>query len=766
MNRERGKLTYAKNGDLGVVRLPEVEKFYWRGYPMDLKTLRDIQKEHNYTDKNLILNGRDFSKSFEVMRAEIEARIGIKPIKEFGTNYAEHYHSGESAIAKLLNEKQGQVAGAFWCKELGDIDLVWGEVTGSGKEAKGWGLAKIIEKHLNAGDFKAFGEGETGLINAISEIIQDGKVVTQNGVDSIVLRKNGQEYRVGISKGWDNVGENKWIITSYKNNKYKESAETSYHDTFTSKEPLENPVSTIIPQSLDTLPPPAQNLIKKLLYQIHSLEKSPSFREHDKIIAEIKKSNDTTMLATLLKIFDERYPSAKDHYLLSGLRESIQNTLNKLSNPHIAKVLQAFTEKHPNPRNQAQAVKELYHRYGEESLKELFDKVLSAAGDVKFSIRQTYANANGKYFADKHLITLNRRWALDIEPQRLAQTLLHELIHATIARAQYHRFSPQAYPELAHKLTPAQKAAVQEIDDLYILAFKTHQAQKRAKTLADDEQEFYGFTNSKEFVAELANPKFRSYLEKQNIFKRVLEAIVKFFTGGEGEQTNILKALQESYEKYLDNFGESSESFFGKKEGGASPSESRTLFDKADSSESFSYTTGKAKGIAELRKDLKQALEPSLNKEIVNKEQGLSGVITTDEVKKIMSKKAVDKSIVNGFTRDEHIEVAKHIEKLFTESKLLRSHKDYKENPNILQVHRFVKDIEVNGKEANALITLFEKMQGKNKIYTIELESLESTPLSTQAKSAGAAVKAQSAAATPTEAAPIAKTDGESIAHK
>lgn len=122
-----------------------------------------------------------------------------------------------------------------------------------------------------------------------------------------------------------------------------------------------------------------------------------------------------------------------------------------------------------------------------------------------------------------------------------------------------------------------------------------------------------------------------------------------------------------------------------------------------------------------------------------------------------MSKKAVAKSVANGFGRDEHIEVAKHIEKLFTESKLLRSHKDYKENPNILQVHRFIKDIEVNGKEANALITLFEKMQGKNKIYTIELESLESTPLSTQAKSAGAAVKAQSAAATPTEAAPIAK---------
>lgn len=212
------------------------------------------------SEKEIKEQAQKASIDIDISRSYFEKALNITPIKEFGANYAEHYHSGQTAIQKLLAEAQahkqsgakgeykGQVAGAFYRKELGDIDLVWGEVTGSGKEAKGWGLAKIIEKHLNAGDFKAFGEGQQGLINAINQIIQDGKVVTQNGVDSIVLRKNGEEYRVGISKGWDNVGENKWIITSYKNNKYKESAETSYHDTFTSKEPLENPVSSIIPQ--------------------------------------------------------------------------------------------------------------------------------------------------------------------------------------------------------------------------------------------------------------------------------------------------------------------------------------------------------------------------------------------------------------------------------------------------------------------------------------------------------------------------------------
>ncbi|MDY5822008.1 MAG: hypothetical protein SPJ83_04325, partial [Helicobacter sp.] len=232
MNRERGKLTYAKNGDLGVVRLPEVEKFYRRGYPMDLKVLRDIQKEHNYTDKNLILNGRDFSKSFEVMRAEIEARIGIKPIKEFGTNYAEHYHSGETAIAKLINEAQahkesgakgeykGQVAGAFYRKELGDIDLVWGgggEVTDTLKR-KGYGLAHILDKRKSEFIGQGLSEAEAEakameLINNIPNIISKGKIIRD---EKGRLRIELDNQILGIKDNWHGTPTNKWIITTYE----------------------------------------------------------------------------------------------------------------------------------------------------------------------------------------------------------------------------------------------------------------------------------------------------------------------------------------------------------------------------------------------------------------------------------------------------------------------------------------------------------------------------------------------------------------------
>ena len=309
MNRERGKLTYAKNGDLGVVRLPEVEKFYRRGYPMDLKMLRDIQKEHNYTDKNLILNGRDFSKSFEVMRAEIEARIGINPIKEFGTNYAEHYHSGETAIQKLISEAQahkesgakgeykGQVAGAFHRKELGDIDLVWGNDK--------IGLQKIVEKHLK--DFADFAGNNPyeKMSNAINEIVENGKLLTENGVNTLWYKNGDEYYLVGISKGFNKKGDNNWVITSYKKDNitdlqkekvdklFSSDAEVlSAQGKFNELETLNSTTSNIIPQT-------PQEIIKQAKASGKSVAETKELIQKNK---ELQKHNNTESTPPLLII--------------------------------------------------------------------------------------------------------------------------------------------------------------------------------------------------------------------------------------------------------------------------------------------------------------------------------------------------------------------------------------------------------------------------------------------------------------------------------
>ena len=97
------------------------------------------------------------------LREKIQTALDIRPIAEFGKNYAEYFRDGQRGIAKLLAEAKdyearkeagkltqaeieqgaykGQVAGAFYKEGLGDIDLVWGK-TFTNKKAKlmalGW----------------------------------------------------------------------------------------------------------------------------------------------------------------------------------------------------------------------------------------------------------------------------------------------------------------------------------------------------------------------------------------------------------------------------------------------------------------------------------------------------------------------------------------------------------------------------------------------------------------------------------------------------
>ena len=179
------------------------------------KISSDLELAKNY---NEYLKGDEHTKDIldeiSQTRQLLEQELNIKPIKEFGTNYAEFYHDGANAIKKLLTEKQGQVAGAFERQELGDIDLVWGEVD---KKLNGYGLSKIEAKHLN--DFTNFnGANPTEkMINGIAEIIEKGEIkIDNNGRTTIVYNKNDKVYKIGLKQNWQgNPTENKWIVTAY-----------------------------------------------------------------------------------------------------------------------------------------------------------------------------------------------------------------------------------------------------------------------------------------------------------------------------------------------------------------------------------------------------------------------------------------------------------------------------------------------------------------------------------------------------------------------
>ncbi|MFB1289178.1 DUF3519 domain-containing protein [Helicobacter pylori] len=152
----------------------------------------------------------------EQANAEKLAKLqhAITPLKQFGKNYAEFVLRPKEALEKLLQEKNGQVAGAAFRDDLGGIDFVWGK---DGKD--GYGLAHILEKRekqytrlgLNAEQIK---ERTDELLKSIPEIIENGTLFKDDlGRVSVGLNN----IRVGLKNTWDNNNlNNHFVVTSYE----------------------------------------------------------------------------------------------------------------------------------------------------------------------------------------------------------------------------------------------------------------------------------------------------------------------------------------------------------------------------------------------------------------------------------------------------------------------------------------------------------------------------------------------------------------------
>lgn len=69
---------------------------------------------------------------------------------------------GQAAVDKLMQEKQGHVKGAFTRKDIGDIDLVWGD--------ENMGLAHILKRR------KEMGQNLGKLLNSLGDIVEKGQL--------------------------------------------------------------------------------------------------------------------------------------------------------------------------------------------------------------------------------------------------------------------------------------------------------------------------------------------------------------------------------------------------------------------------------------------------------------------------------------------------------------------------------------------------------------------------------------------------------------
>ena len=193
-------------------------------------------------------------------REAIEYFLDIKPIKEFGKNYAEYFRDGQRGIAKILAEAKdyevrkeagklteaeieqgaykGQVAGAFYKEGLGDIDLVWGKITDA-ENHKGYGLAHILDKRTaefmqeGLSEREAKAKAEAFAKNEIPNIFENGEVIKK---PNEAVRIETDKYKLILKQNWEGEPtQNKWLVTAYFKKEKEPSIST---DSFTKGETL------------------------------------------------------------------------------------------------------------------------------------------------------------------------------------------------------------------------------------------------------------------------------------------------------------------------------------------------------------------------------------------------------------------------------------------------------------------------------------------------------------------------------------------------
>ncbi|WQT55589.1 DUF3519 domain-containing protein [Helicobacter pylori] len=175
--------------------------------------------------------------SEELSKKASDLQHATTPLKEFGKNYPEFALKPKEALDKLLQERNGQVAGAAYREDLGGIDFVWGN--------KDYGLEHILKRREEQAISKGLNETEAkeyalSVIKTIPEVIDKGVKVEQNGRVAIEY----QNIRVGLKDNWK--GEklpNHWIITGYE--KTESSGSLYAHPLMTKSETL--PLNSIEP---------------------------------------------------------------------------------------------------------------------------------------------------------------------------------------------------------------------------------------------------------------------------------------------------------------------------------------------------------------------------------------------------------------------------------------------------------------------------------------------------------------------------------------
>ena len=743
------------------------------------------------------------------------------PLKEdFGENF--EGFKGKEAINKLLEEKRGQVKGAFYKEGLGDIDLVWGEITDFEKH-KGYGLAHILDKRKSefveqgANESEAAQKAAEFAKNEISNIMQNGKIINKANE---ATRIETQDYRLILKQNWKGEPtKNKWLVTAYMK---KEKGESISSAPFTKEDNLSL-------NSKESIAQKALNLHEKLYLKDNDTPLSVEYK--------IVNKNDVKPSFELSKT---QYRSEKQEELIAKIKNNFNPDLLvnirgdlKKGNPIITQNGEVISGNH-----RAEALKELegenLSKY-QKAVKEVFGVELKENEMLVRVVSEEVSEADIKRFSaasneglENNLgeqgVSLFAKYQDKIKALKEAKTPfvaddvynLKYLVNKALGESSITKendTSKVLFASLARGRNNTILKALNELEKENL-----EQVSKVANMFFDNAGAFYNLThdldlpkmqNLQNYFSDVLVSTAKADYTRAEDFTKLNEDIRAFLDSSDKEamlklSPNLVsdlltKALGAGFARFarLENPSASLFDFLkGLKAeliekgapdlfsgGKGTPLNERDEFDfakelilKGQDSEAKFKLYGNLEELKawksksslnqptkELKHKMLERLKPLFKQEIYTKD-GFKGVFNLKSLSKMTSDKAIQKSINNGFSKEEHLRAVLDIERLFKNANLAKTYNDEKGGKNVL-IHRFNSEFE----NANALITTKESLdKDLNKIYSLELEltprfSDEVRPTDTKSNTGDFNSQEHMA---DENIATIAKTDEESIAQK
>ena len=129
----------------------------------------------------------------------------MKPIidPDFGIVYTQFYHKPYEAMMHLRKVKGGICKAAFYRRDIGDVDVAWGDPD----EDTGYGLSHIIATHE-----KELAQIHQTVEGMIQLVFKFGK--KDEDIRGVKITLTGANYQLILKMEWNNVRRNNALLLS------------------------------------------------------------------------------------------------------------------------------------------------------------------------------------------------------------------------------------------------------------------------------------------------------------------------------------------------------------------------------------------------------------------------------------------------------------------------------------------------------------------------------------------------------------------------